>query len=610
MSKQSLLDKAFLSALKVEKPLCPSEWADSYRYLSTASSSEPGLWRTSRTPYIKEILDCMSSDGEYAKVRRVCVMKGHQLGYTEGVIMNALGWIVSENPCPSMLVAPSEKAVKKILQQKIDPMILDSPVVRAKISTYSRGQQRNTMIHKDFSGGFLVLAGATIPNDLASTSVRMLFLDEVDRMPLDTGGEGSPVELAIGRTSAYNRRKIMMGSTPAAEETSVINKHFLEGDQRYFYVPCPFCKHMQIIAFDRLHWEPGIYTSVWLECEKCNKKIHEKHKTIMLAGGQWRPTNKDHKDETTRSYHLSSLYSPIGFLSWSEIARGAERADRDEHYKKTFYNLFLGLPCSMTIEEVPNPRSLYKKGKHYTQDNWDGIDIKKMFITAGADVQGDRIEVLVVGWIKRRAWILEHIVFWGKTNTDPWVEPWTELSALMEKKYGNKKIHRLAIDAGYIPHRVFSWLRYMKQSRRLRAVRGTAYFDAMISQPKLLEVAGFTGKRSKVGNKYFDLNTHLLKQETYKRLLVDEDAEDCVLFPDGLTREFYEQLCSERMVRPEHVDLMDRTGYPKYKWVAIRQRNEALDMFVYALGMWYASNAARYLDRWDVFIDVRDQTLA
>jgi phage terminase large subunit GpA-like protein len=72
--------KAFVQGLRPESRLTVSEWADSYRMLSQRASAEPGRWRTSRTPYLKEIMDCLSVSSHW---ETVVFMKGSQIGATE-----------------------------------------------------------------------------------------------------------------------------------------------------------------------------------------------------------------------------------------------------------------------------------------------------------------------------------------------------------------------------------------------------------------------------------------------------------------------------------------------------------------------------------------------
>lgn len=608
---QSHLDKIhreFIGALRVRPPSLAADWADNHRILSVASSSEPGLWSTDRTPYIREILNATSSVPPYNKIRRIIVMKGHQIGYTEGVLMNTVGHVIAEAPCPMMIVCPTEKAAKKMLQQKLEPMMHDTPLVRAKISKFSRMTQRNTLIHKDFAGGFVVLSGAGVAADLAGTSVKMLLLDEVDRMTLDVQGEGSPVELAIGRTAAYNRRKIVMGSTPVDEETSVIMRYFRQGDQRYYFIPCPHCGHMQTLRMENLRWPEGDPGLAHYICEKCNEPIEEKHKTLFLEKGKWKPTHENN-DPTTISFHLNSLYSPVGFLSWADVARAKLRADQDEMYKQTFQNLFLGLPSTQMQDEVPSPRVLFQNKEPYSLGSLPKDSPKKLLITGGVDVQADRIEATLYAWHRKRGYLLEYQTFWGDTNVDPWQGPWGEITDFLHGKHAGRHIHLLGVDGGYMPHRIFAWRNYIGKPRTVRVVRGYGDMPGVISIYKHMEVTEYTGRKTKKGNRYQHVNGHFLKGEIYKRLLRSKPADDYISFPEDLPREFFEQLVAERCVLSDKKDLMDRTTEHRYKWRAVRQRNEALDMTVYALAMWYASGAPRYTKEgspWENLIKHRD----
>ena len=606
--KLNRIHHSFSHALRVEQPGLPADWADNYRILSVASSSEPGKWNTNRTPYLREILNSCSSVPPYNKIRRIIVMKGHQIGYTEGVLMNTIGYIIAESPCPVMVVCPTEKAAKKLLQQKLEPMMSDTPVVKSKLSKVSRMTQRNTLIHKDFSGGFVVLSGAGVAADLAGTSVKMLLLDEVDRMTLDTQGEGSPVELAIGRTASYSRRKIIMGSTPVDEETSVIMRYFNEGNKQYYFVPCPHCGHMQTLEISRLRWPAGQPAGAHYECEKCGEKIEEKHKTFMLERGQWKATDENH-DPSTVSFHLNSLYSPVGFLSWGDVAKAKLRADKDEMYKQTFQNLFLGLPSTQMQDEIPSPRVLFQNKEDYPMRSLPEDVPKKVLVTGGVDVQADRIEALIYGWHQKRGWCITKETFWGDTNVDPWQGPWGELTDFLTAVHAGRRIHLLGVDGGYMPHRVFGWRNHIGKPRTVRVVRGYGDMPGVISIYKYMEVTEYSGHKTKKGNKYQHVNGHFLKNEIYKRLLRTKPADDYISFPKEMDREFFEQLVAERCVLPDKKDLMDRTTEHRYKWRAIRQRNEALDMTVYALAMWYASGAPRYTQKnspWENLIQHRD----
>lgn len=584
------LHSKFCNALRIEKPTKPSDWCDQNRILSASATSEPGLWRTSRTPYIREILDQLHPN---SSTTRVTLMKGHQIGYTQGILINAIAYTIGHQPRSTLLVTPSQKHTQKIFYQKVEPMIIDSPKVREKISIQSKFANRNTTFHKDFSGGFLSGVGANVASDLAGASVQVLLLDEADRMTFDVEGEGSPVELAVARTAIYRRKKIFMGSTPVDEETSVVYKWFLEGDQRYYHVPCPFCGFEQALYIESLSFKDGkpVY-----KCFHCGKHIEEKYKTSMLSKGKWIPT-KMASNANYVSYHLNSLYSPIGFLSWSDVLASKKRADEDEYYSRSFENLYLGLPSKQSVGDVPIPNILKHRAdklrnKKYKPD---------MLVTCGVDIQKDRIEALAVGFLQKKMHVLEHKIFWGETLTSD--EIWDDLYAMLAEKH----IHLMGVDCGYIPHKVFAWQKKYKD-RRIKIIKGSNSHDYIVSLPKFMEISDYH-KKQKRGNKFYEVATSFLKDEIYARLMIDDPKHDeFIHFPSNLPDEFYAQLCAERKVlkNPDKKMEMSVKGSNKYKWIAIRHRNEVLDMMVYALGMFYFSGAAKGVKNWNAFIERRN----
>jgi phage terminase large subunit GpA-like protein len=229
----------FLDGLRPPRRLDPAEWADTHRYLSSVAAAEPGRWRTTRTPYLREI---MNRFDPYDKTEEVIFMKGAQIGASE-TAFNVLGYFVDMDPCPIMYVMPTESTAKRNSKMRLDPMIEASPTLKSKIADVKSRDKGNTILQKDFPGGTLILAGANSASGLRSVPVRVLLLDEVDAFPQDLDGEGSPVDLAKARTRTFANKKIFQLSTPTMEATSRIALEFSQTDQRFYFVPCPHCGH-------------------------------------------------------------------------------------------------------------------------------------------------------------------------------------------------------------------------------------------------------------------------------------------------------------------------------------------------------------------------------
>jgi phage terminase large subunit GpA-like protein len=198
------------------------------------------------------------------------------------------------------------------------------------------------VLSKEFPGGILVMTGANSAVGLRSMPVRFLFLDEVDAYPPSADDEGDPVALAKARTRTFSwRRKVFLASTPTIKGLSRIEREYKASDQRRYFVPCPHCGSYQYLRFERLRWEKGKPETAAYHCEGCEQPIAEHHKTRMLAEGEWRPTATP-VDPLSIGFHLSSLYSPVGWLSWERSAREWEVCQASDEAKRSFINTVLG----------------------------------------------------------------------------------------------------------------------------------------------------------------------------------------------------------------------------------------------------------------------------
>jgi phage terminase large subunit GpA-like protein len=199
------IERAWRDGLKPDPLLTVSEWADRYRVLSQRASSEPGRRRTERTPYLREIMDCLSPA---SPVQRVALMKGAQIGGTEcGSCW--IGYVIHHAPGPMMAVSPTVELAKRNSKQRIAPLIEESEVLRERVKEGRSRDSGNTVLSKEFPGGVLIiLIGANSAVGLRSMPARDLFLDEVDGYPGDVEREGDPIQ----------RRATALGDLPAAQD--------------------------------------------------------------------------------------------------------------------------------------------------------------------------------------------------------------------------------------------------------------------------------------------------------------------------------------------------------------------------------------------------------
>ena len=307
--------RAWGAGLRPDPDLTVSEWADRHRKLSSRASAEPGQYRTVRTPYMGEIMDRLSPGDP---TQRVVFMKAAQVGATEAG-NNWIGFAIHQAPGPMLAVQPTVELAKRNSRQRIDPLIEESPELRERIKPARSRDAGNTMLSKEFAGGILIMTGANSAVGLRSTPARYIFLDEVDAYPASADEEGDPVTLAEARSLTFaHRRKVFLVSTPTIRGLSRIERELEASDQRRFFVPCPHCDAMQWLKFDRLRWEKGRPETAEYLCEGCDGAIAEHHKTAMLEAGEWRATAEP-EDPGTVGYHLSALYSPVGWRAGTRI---------------------------------------------------------------------------------------------------------------------------------------------------------------------------------------------------------------------------------------------------------------------------------------------------
>ncbi len=573
---EQIYNAAAAAGARPDPFLTISQWADKYRWLSQRASAEAGQWRTDRTPYLREIMDCLSP---MSPIERTVFMKGAQIGGTE-CGNNWIGYVVHQAPGPMMAVQPTVEMAKRNSKQRVDPLIEESEVLRKLVHDPRSRDSGNTVLAKEFPGGVLVMTGANSAVGLRSMAARYLFLDEVDGYPGDVDGEGDPINLAMARTRTFSRRKVFLVSTPKITGMSRIEAAFEESDKRLFFVPCPTCREAQVLKFPQLRWPKGEPEKAVYVCEHCGQEIANHQKQWMLPRGAWRATAKG--DGKTAGFHLSSLYSPVGWFSWGDAAKQFVQAQKNTSLLQVFVNTVLGETWTL-LGEAPDWKKLYDRREQYRIGL---VPRGGIFITAGADVQRDRIEVEVVAWGRgKESWSIDYRVFEGDTSRP---QVWDKLTDLLNETYTTTNgmdlpIIQLAVDSGYATTEVYEWAR--RQGNRVLVVKGDSRAPAILGAASPIDV-GPLGVKLKRGVKVWPVNSGMAKEELYRWLRLerptDEDLEQGIPHPPGYchfprySEEYFKQITAEQLV----AKLVK--GYRKLEWQKMRERNEALDCRVYA----------------------------
>jgi phage terminase large subunit GpA-like protein len=522
---------------------------------------------------LKEIFDKLS---DHDPTQEIVVMKGAQLGFTEAG-NNWVGYIIDVAPAPTLMVMPTDETVKRNSKTRIDPMIEKTPRLRERIAPSRSRAGGNTTRQKDFPGGVLILTGANSAVGLRSMPIKNLFLDEVDGYELDLNGEGSPIDLARARTRTFAKKKIFIVSTPTVEGKSVVENEFMMTDQRYFNVPCPHCGTMQVLKWSQLRWQSGLYHTARYQCESCEELIEERFKTEMLAEGCWVPKEPNNENPNKVGYHINSLYSPYGWYSWAQAAEDWSKAQGDVNKLKTFVNTVLGETWKEK-GEAPAYMNLYNRREDYTF-NTPPKDV--CFITAGVDVQKDRLELEIVGWCKgKRTYSLDYRVLMGETSK---IDVWDELAKVVGETWQREdglrlSMHMMAVDTGYNTTHVYNFCQRFDATRVI-PVKGDDRLQMILRPPKSVHITREGKKIGSVG--VYGVGVSLLKSELYG-WLKQEIAEGGDIPPGYCHFPEYEQHYFKGITAEELQFKIDRKGFKVYEWVKKFERNEPLDCRVYA----------------------------
>ena len=532
--------------------------------MSPESSAEAGQWRTSRAPYQKEIMDAFNEPN----IERIVVMTSSQVGKTE-ILLNAIGYYIDQDPSPMMCVQPTLQMGQSFSKDRLAAMIRDTDKIRDCVKDARSRDSGNTTMHKKFAGGHISIVGSNSASGLASRPIRILLMDEVDRYEASAGAEGSPVSLAIARTKTFSNRKIFLCSTPTIKGLSAIETAFEESDKRYYEVPCPECNHYQVLKWKNVVWDDDKPETASYACEDCGSVIDESKKQWMLKHGRWTPTAES---SNTAGFHISELYSV--WSKWSDMAKNFLEAKKQPEMLKTWINTALGESWEEQGDAVEY-ESLLERRLNYDHTT---IPEDVLIITAGCDVQKDRIEVQTVGWGKQyEAWVIDYKIFWGDPNAQ---NVWSDLDAYLKKRFKTESERMIPISCctidsgGHHTNMVYHFTK-PRQSRRIFAIKGLSQAGKPIANRPT-----FVGKNKAV---LYGVGTDSAKEAIFARLSCE--PEDSTLhFCLDLDEEYFKQLTAEKRVT-KFV-----RGKKSLVWKQIRPRNEALDTLVYNFAAIYILN--------------------
>jgi phage terminase large subunit GpA-like protein len=561
----SQMIRTVISAWMPPPELTVSQWADQNRRLSPEASSEPGRWVTDRAPYQRGMMDAVNEPG----VSEVVYMTSSQIGKTE-ILNNILGYFTHQDPSPMLMIQPTLDMAETWSKDRLAPMIRDTEVLTALFKDPKSRDSNNTLLHKKFAGGHITMAGANSPSSLASRPIRIVLLDEEDRYPSSAGAEGDPGSLAQKRSTTFWNRLLVTASTPTIEGESKIDARYQQSDMRRYYVPCPECGTFQVLSWAQVKFDKEHPESTRYECEHCKVKLQESDKIWMLSHGEWRA---EAAFNGVVGFHISELYSP--WVIWSDMVVSFLKAKRLPETLKVWVNTSLGETWKDKTEGV-DPSGLLKRKENWGRIAPEGVIV----ITAGVDVQDDRLEAEVIGWgLAQESWSLQYHVLHGDPAQN---KVWEDLDTVLHQTIQSADGRTLSVSAacvdsgGHQTQRVYEYCK-AREHERVFAIKGA-------SQTGKPLVSKFS-KNNKLRVKLFTIGTDTAKQMLYSRLKIHQPGPGYCHFPADYPEEYFKQLTAER-IQTKFVN-----GHPTRVWVMPKgRRNEALDCRVYGMAALHILN--------------------
>ena len=584
-----------LARLAPPSRISVAKWAERYRHLA-ANTALPGRFSLQITPFLRGILEAIND----RRVRKVVCQKSAQVGWTDGVMNNFVGYVIHIDPSSMAIMFPREATYKKYAELKLEPMIEATPVLRPLVNLKSRSAD-NKQDLKQFPGGFLMMFGSNSTDGVKSTPIKRVCIEEPDDCNLNIKGQGDSIKLAEERVKSFHDSKILIGGTPTVAGISAIAQEMESSDRRSYWVPCHDCGEAHILSWDNVSWQhaegashlvygtalPGTAAyacphcgGIWNDAQK-NRNVRRAEE----LGFGWKSAADFHG---VAGFYLNELYSSFPDSSLERLAEKFltaehEAATGEMGAKIAFWNSTLGLPWEYQ-SDMPKADALSTRAEAYDEHTvpWGGL-----LLTAGVDVQHDRLAVVIRAWGRgEESWL----VYWGEifgSTLVPNAGAWADLDQLLGRDFANAsgatlRVRAVSIDGsdGNRTEIVQSYVR-PRRARGFMCVKGASEQTddrrEIFSTPKKVDL----NRRNKPSK--FGLDTHIVGTTRAKDLLLEVRLKLEGRGPGALhwyatvRPDYWEQLVSE-------VKAPSRTNRYRKAWQKLAGvRNEGLDCEVYAL---------------------------
>ncbi len=573
------------------------QWAEIHRRMHTGPRAG-NLFEVDETPALAGILAAYQD----SSVREIWCQKSAQIGWTQGFVMNVMGYHVHLDPCSILVIFAKEAAVRRFFREKLEPAIRASRVLLDRIPLDARSAD-NTQDFKRFTGGFIQGVGSNSPTNVKSTDARVVIVEEPDDTSKNLAGQGDAIALGRERYKTYPNGRMIVGGTPTVEGLSKIAEGMKKTDQRRMFVECPHCGHEQTLRFEQLRWKKDALThhpvygthrpeTARYACEACGVDDQEdlfwtddqKNQAVLAASKRpdygYRATAPFTGVAGFYTNELYSLFAGSRFeyfvQKWLEAKHAMDNGD--DSLMRSFKNNQLGETFELK-SDAPEIADLVDRGEDYAE--WTApagalvatcwIDVQR-----GGESSGDaRLEGLIIGWGRNEeSWRIARVVVHGNPLEQA---TWDKLDAELAKPIrsaggGTLPISLLGVDSGdgMTQDAVYAYIRAKQREGRdaipTKGERGRG--KPVFKPPKALDYT-HNDKAAKWGLKLYLIGTEAAKDTIASRLKLAGHGDGRMHWPTSIGLDYLEQITSEVKVPGRNGELTwtERAG----------RRNEMLD---------------------------------
>lgn len=460
--------------------LSTRSWAEENRYLTSDVTSRPGKMDCMETPWMIYVMECLDDP----LIPVIVGKKSAQIAWTE-TVNNYIGRTVDLDPRNILIAFPRLKSAQKYYKEKLKPFIENTQPLHSVIGNLTKVSHS----HIPYPGGFLSLITAGSSEDMKSSVIPIIIVEEPDGVKKDVNKQGDGMAILIQRMKSFSDGKLIYAGTPTDLGFSQVNIAYDASNRMQYMVGCHKCGDFHSLSFENLFCD--VYQDRKLDelygrynpetahymCPNCSDiwTFEQKNKNVTEAlnffNKGWEVTRPEIKD--VYGFAFNELLSSFSRSSFVELAKQKLRAEvsyeqGNEGLMKSFVNNSMGnayqpLQSGIDVDELKKRRLNYPENV---------VPYEGLVLTAGIDVQHNRFAIVVRAWGRNgNSWL----VHWSETFGDvlDWDCPiWMRLADMMLQDWEHAagdgrclKISAVTIDSadGNTAELVYRWVLHMSQ---------------------------------------------------------------------------------------------------------------------------------------------------